>query len=161
MGRAPHLGLFAAPSRADYEIAEAALESVGLADYRERPYTQLSGGERQLVLIARGLAQQCRILLMDEPDAHLDLNNQQRVMERVVRLAANGLAFIITSHVPNNALNYADRVLLMKRGAALACGAPADILTEQLLSAAYELPIDVIRDGELPRAILPRRTLQC
>jgi iron complex transport system ATP-binding protein len=160
MGRAPHLGLFAAPSRADYEIAEAALESVGLADYRERPYTQLSGGERQLVLIARGLAQQCRILLLDEPDAHLDLNNQQRVMERVVRLAANGLAFIITSHVPNNALHYADRVLLMKRGAALAHGAPADILTEQLLSAAYELPIDVIRDGELPRAILPRRTLQ-
>jgi iron complex transport system ATP-binding protein len=97
---------------------------------------------------------------MDEPDAHLDLNNQQRVMERVVRLAANGLAFIITSHVPNNALHYADRVLLMKRGAALAHGAPADILTEQLLSAAYELPIDVIRDGELPRAILPRRTLQ-
>lgn len=159
MGRAPHLGLFAAPSRADYEIADAALESVGLADYRERPYTQLSGGERQLVLIGRGLAQQCRILLMDEPDAHLDLNNQLRVMERVARLAAEGLSFIVTSHLPNNALMYAHRVLLMKRGTALAYGAPADVLSEALLSAAYDLPIEVVREDERPRAIVPRRTV--
>ncbi|MCS6872573.1 MAG: ABC transporter ATP-binding protein [Anaerolineae bacterium] len=157
MGRAPHLGLFASPSRLDYEIADAALESVGLSSYRERPYTQLSGGERQLVLIARGLAQQCRILLMDEPDAHLDLNNQLRVMERVVRLAADGLSFIVTSHLPNNALAYAHEVLLMKRGAMLAYGTPADVLSENLLSAAYDLPIEVIREGERLRAILPRR----
>ncbi|PJF37392.1 MAG: hypothetical protein CUN49_00595 [Candidatus Thermofonsia Clade 1 bacterium] len=157
MGRAPHLGLLAAPSRGDYAIADAALESVGLADYRERPYTQLSGGERQLVLIARGLAQECRILLMDEPDAHLDLNNQQRVMERVARLAADGLSFIISSHVPNNALMYAHRVLLMKRGTTLAYGAPEHILTENLLTAAYELPIEVIRAEEQPRAIVPRK----
>ncbi|PJF30301.1 MAG: hypothetical protein CUN51_08310 [Candidatus Thermofonsia Clade 1 bacterium] len=159
MGRAPHLGLFGTPGRADYEIADAALESVGLADYRERPYTQLSGGERQLVLIGRGLAQQCRILLMDEPDAHLDLNNQLRVMERVVRLAAEGLSFIVTSHLPNNALMYAHRVLLMKLGMALAYGAPAEVLSESLLSAAYDLPIDVVREGERPRAIVPRRTV--
>ncbi len=159
MGRAPHLSLLATPSRTDYEIADAALESVGLADYRARPYTQLSGGERQLVLIARGLAQQCRILLMDEPDAHLDLNNQLRVMERVARLAAEGLSFIVTSHLPNNALMYAHRILLMKRGMALACGDAAEVLSEGLLSAAYELPIEVIWEGERPRAILPRRAV--
>lgn len=161
MGRAPHLALFGAPSRADYAIADDALASVGLTHYRNQPYTQLSGGERQLVLIARGLAQQCRILLMDEPDAHLDLNNQQRVMEIVQRLAAQGLSFIVTSHVPNNALMYAHRVLLMKAGRVLSDGEPAHTLTEPLLSDAYDMDTEVIykTSGEtrIARAILPRK----
>lgn len=161
MGRAPHLTLFGTPSKADYAIADDALASVGLAHYRSRPYTQLSGGERQLVLIARGLAQQCRILLMDEPDAHLDLNNQQRVMEIVGQLAAVGLSFIVTSHVPNNALLYAHRVLLMRAGQVLSYGEPAHTLTEPLLSEAYDMDTEVIYEmpGEtrIARAILPRK----
>lgn len=160
MGRAPHLGLFGVPDKADKAVADAALADVGLTQYRDRPYTQLSGGQRQLVLIARGLAQQCRVLLMDEPDAHLDLNNQQRVMEIVTRLAAGGLAFIVASHVPNNALVYAHDILLMQGGRALASGAPADTLTEALLKQAYDLDTEVIyaeREGlRVPRAILPR-----
>lgn len=163
MGRAPHLGLFGAPGKADYAVAEDALASVGLAHYRDRPYTQLSGGERQLVLIARGLAQKCRVLLMDEPDAHLDLNNQQRVMEIVQRLTAEGLSFIVTSHVPNNALIYAHRVLLMKAGQVLSSGDPAHTLTEPLLSDAYDMETEVIYEtaGETrtARAILPRKRL--
>lgn len=161
MGRAPHLGLFGSPSKGDYQIADEALASVGMIHYSDRPYTQLSGGERQLVLIARGLTQQCAVLLMDEPDAHLDLNNQQRVMEIVARLAGKGLSFIISSHVPNNALVYANKILLMRHGQALAHGDPAVTLTEPLLSTAYELDAEVIYeqqgDIQVARAILPRK----
>jgi len=161
MGRAPHLGLFDSPRRADYEIADQALESVQLTHLRDRPYTELSGGERQLVMIARGLAQQCPIMLMDEPDAHLDPQNQHRVLELVAQLSGQDVSFVIASHSPNNALFYADRVLLMKEGTSLAYGKAADILTEPLLSAAYDLDMAVIGEQDeeihIPRAIIPRR----
>lgn len=161
MGRAPHMGLFGSPRPRDYEITDAALEQVGLADYRDRDYTHLSGGERQLVMIARGLAQQCDVLLMDEPDAHLDPNNRLRVMEMVARLRDNGLSFIVSSHAPNSALMYADRVLLLKQGRTLAFGGVDHTLTEPLLSDAYDMATEVIyrsQDGQRsPRAILPRR----
>ncbi len=163
MGRAPYLGLFGAPRRRDYEIVDAALESVGLTSLCDRPYTELSGGERQLVMIARGLAQQSSVLLLDEPDAHLDPKNQHRVLEIVERLArAEGLAFIIASHAPNNALLYADRVLLLKQGRMMALGPAQETLNAALLSAAYDLETEVIYDcddgnGRIPRAIVPRR----
>jgi iron complex transport system ATP-binding protein len=151
-----------APRRADHAIADDALESIGLAHLADRPYTELSGGERQLVMVARGLAQQARLLLLDEPDAHLDPKNQHRVLELVVRLARQGLAFIVSSHAPNNALLYADRVLVMKQGRMLALGSAAEVLTAPLLSAAYDMDTEVIygENGQshVPRAILPRRT---
>jgi iron complex transport system ATP-binding protein len=161
MGRAPHLPLFGAPSAADRAIADAALESVGLQDLRERPYTEISGGERQLTLIARGLAQKCDVLLMDEPSAHLDLSNQHRVLEMVDQLARQGLSFIISSHAPNNALSYADRVLLLHRGRVLAYGPPQETLTESLLSTAYGMRTEVIyerRNGRTEaRAVVAQR----
>lgn len=161
MGRAPHLGLFGSPRREDYEIVDAALGNVGLWALRDRPYTELSGGERQLVMVARGLAQQSRILLLDEPDAHLDPKNQHHVLEIVAHLAAKErLAFIIASHAPNNALLYADRVLLLKEGRVLALGKTLETLTAPLLSQAYELETEIIYDsgnGRAPRAIVPRR----
>jgi iron complex transport system ATP-binding protein len=164
MGRAPHLGLFGSPRRADDAIADGALESVGLAHLRDRPYTEISGGERQLVMIARGLAQQSRILLLDEPDAHLDPKNQHLVLEIVVALARQqGLAFIISSHAPNNALFYADRVLLLKEGRTLALGETLATLTASLLSMAYDMETEVIYGsdggGHIPRAIVPRRPM--
>ncbi len=163
MGRAPHWGWLGTPSARDQAIAEDALEEVGIADLRRRPYTDLSGGEQQLVRIARGLAQQCQILLMDEPTAHLDLSNQHRVLEVIHQLRAKGLAFIIASHAPNDALTYADRVLLLTGGWVTACGTPADTLTEALLSAAYGIRTEII-PGEnpmtnTPRAILPKRPI--
>jgi ABC-type cobalamin/Fe3+-siderophores transport system ATPase subunit len=159
MGRAPHLGLFGVPRQPDLDIAEDALEAVGMGALADAPFSQLSGGQQQLVMIARGLAQQCRVLLMDEPDAHLDLNNQQRVMTIVARLAAQGLSFVVASHVPNNALVYAHEVLLLQAGQILASGSPAHVLTEPLLSAAYDLDTEVIYDssGNVARAILPRQ----
>jgi ABC-type cobalamin/Fe3+-siderophores transport system ATPase subunit/nucleoside-triphosphatase THEP1 len=160
MGRVPHLGLFGTPGRTDYEVADEALASVGIAHLRDNPYTEISGGERQLVMIARGLAQQCRILLMDEPDAHLDPKNQARVFEMITRLAGQGLSFVIASHSPNNALIYADRVLLLKDGRAMASGSAPETLTESMLSAAYSMDTEVIYEHtngiRVPRAILPR-----
>lgn len=161
MGRAPHLGLFESPRATDHETADRALDAVGMTAFAERPYTELSGGERQLVMIARGLAQQAPLLLLDEPDAHLDPKNQHGVLEMVVRLARTGLTFIVSSHAPNNALLYADRVLVMKQGQVLALGSAPDVLTAPLLTAAYDMETEVIYgengQGRVPRAILPRR----
>lgn len=161
MGRAPHLGWFGAPRRVDHEIADAALDRVGLADFRERAYTELSGGERQLVMIARGLAQQCDFLLMDEPDAHLDPSNQHRILEIVADLVKQKLSFVIASHAPNSALMFADRVALLSKGRVLAQGSVQDTLTEELLTRAYGMATEVIYKSHngrrSPRAILPRR----
>jgi iron complex transport system ATP-binding protein len=162
MGRAPHLPAFSAPTRDDEAIALDALERVGLVDVRERPYTELSGGQRQLVMVARGLAQRCEVLLMDEPDAHLDPRNQFRVLEVASELAhARGLSFVVSSHAPNSALMFADRVLLLQHGRTLAAGSVRDTLTEPLLAEAYGMPTEVITKGvngqRVPRAILPRR----
>jgi ABC-type cobalamin/Fe3+-siderophores transport system ATPase subunit/nucleoside-triphosphatase THEP1 len=162
MGRAPHLGVFAAPGPEDEAIALDALALVGLTDFRDRRYTELSGGERQLVLVARGLAQRCDVLLMDEPDAHLDPRNQFRVLEVVSDLARQrGLAVVVASHAPNSALMFADRVLLMRQGRTLAQGGVVETLTEELLGAAYGMPTEVVtkvvNGRRVPRAILPRR----
>jgi ABC-type cobalamin/Fe3+-siderophores transport system ATPase subunit/nucleoside-triphosphatase THEP1 len=162
MGRAPHLGVFAAPGPEDEAIALDALALVGMGDFRDRRYTELSGGERQLVLVARGLAQRCDVLLMDEPDAHLDPRNQFRVLEVVSDLARQrGLAVVVASHAPNSALMFADRVLLLRHGRTLAQGGVVETLTEELLGAAYGMSTEVVTkvvDGRrVPRAILPRR----
>lgn len=161
MGRAPHLGLFGSPGKRDYAIAEQSLDRIGMVGFADRLYTELSGGERQMAMIARGLAQQSSILLLDEPDAHLDPKNQYRVLETVAELAQmQGLAFVISSHAPNNALLYADRVLLLKDGRTLAQGSTTQVLTAPLLSEAYEMETEVIYDNgnkAVPRAILPKR----
>ena len=162
MGRAPHLSTFSAPTREDRAIAIESLDRVGLADFQERRYTQLSGGERQLVMVARGLTQRCDVLLMDEPDAHLDPRNQFRVLEVVSDLAReHGLSFVVSSHAPNSALMFADRVLLLRRGHTLAVGSVEETLTEPLLSEAYSMPTEVVskvvNGRRVPRAILPRR----
>jgi iron complex transport system ATP-binding protein len=159
MGRAPHLRLFEKPGKADHAATDEALERVGMIGFRDRPYTQLSGGQRQMVMIARGLTQQCAILLMDEPDAHLDPGNQHLIMDIVRNLVQEKLTFVISSHVPNHALVYADRVLLMREGRTLALGNPSETLTASLLSHAYDLDMEIIYQDHdrIPRAILPRR----
>jgi len=163
MGRAPHLHWLGSPTEIDHLIVEEALEQVGLSDLQDRPYTEVSGGEQQLVLIARGLAQKCPILLMDEPTAHLDLSNQHRVLEIVYQLGQQGLSFIISSHEPNDALAYADNVLLMSGGWVTEYGNPQDVLTEPLLSSVYGIQTEVIYQNEngreKARAVLPRRPL--
>ena len=156
MGRAPHLGLFARPSRHDLLEVRKALEAVGLWSLRRRPYTQTSGGERQLALIARGLAQGATCLLMDEPAAHLDPHHQHEVFRVVRRLADEGFAFVVTSHHPNNALLYATSVVLLLDGAAVIQAPPDEAITEGNLEAVYGLPFELVRGHNGSRAVLPR-----
>ncbi|MFW5714524.1 MAG: ATP-binding cassette domain-containing protein [Brevefilum sp.] len=161
MGRAPHLHWLESPSQIDQNIVEESMEQVGVYELRDRPYTEISGGERQLVMIARGLAQKCEILLMDEPTAHLDLSNQHRVLEIIQQLSRQGLSFIVSSHAPNDALTYADQVLLLSDGWVTDYGPPETTLTEPLLSYVYGIRTEVIYNHEngalTPRAVVPRR----
>ncbi len=159
MGRTPYLKLLGTPGRADYEVVDEAIEQVGLAHLRHRAYTELSGGERQLAMIARGLAQQTDILLLDEPTAHLDPRNQRLVLETVVALAERSVSFVISSHNPNSALLYARQVIVMKGGRIVADGSPAEVLTEDTLTHAYDMPVEVIYSADrVARAVMPRRS---
>ncbi len=156
MGRAPHLGLFGRPGKRDYQAVREAIEAVGIQHLSHRPYTKISGGERQLALIARGLAQGARCLLMDEPVAHLDPHHQHDVLSIVRQLADDGFSFAITSHLPNHALLYADWVAFLIDGKAEVQGPPATTITEKSLLAAYEMEFEIIEGANGARAILPR-----
>jgi iron complex transport system ATP-binding protein len=150
MGRTPHLAAFSSPSSADRMIADAALERMGIAHLRSRAYTELSGGERQLVLLARTLVQQPQVILLDEPTAHLDLKNQVRCLQIIGALAREGITMIMTSHDPNQAFQFSGRVALKSLGGGFKVGASQDVLTEASLSAAYGTDIGVyeVADGQ-------------
>jgi ABC-type cobalamin/Fe3+-siderophores transport system ATPase subunit len=109
MGRTAHLGLFASPGKRDREIAEEVIESLNIRHLQDKIYTQISGGEKQLVLIARALTQKPRILVMDEPTAALDFGNQLMVLSQIQKLAKRGLGIIMASHFPDHALLYSPK----------------------------------------------------
>ena len=160
MGRAPYLRWLEVPSRDDETIVNSVLDQLGLIDLKDQPYTDISGGERQLTLIARGLVQNCKILIMDEPTAHLDLSNQHKIMEIIDQLSHLGISFVISSHQPNEALYYADYVLVMNKGWVIENGYPKEVLTEAILSNVFEISTEVIYSNEeqqMPRAVVPRR----
>lgn len=156
MGRAPHLGLFGRPGDQDHQRVREAIEAVGISHLSRRPYTKISGGERQLALIARGLAQGARCLLMDEPVAHLDPHHQHDVLSVVRQLADDGFSFAITSHLPNHALLYGDWVAFLTDGAASVQGTPATTITEQSLQTAYSMDFEIIEGSSGSRAVLPK-----
>ena len=156
MGRAPHLGLFERPGERDFQVAREAIETVGIQHLSHRPYTKISGGERQLALIARGLAQGASCLLMDEPVAHLDPHHQHDVLSVVRQLADDGFAFAITSHLPNHAILYADWVAFLIDGRSDVQGPPSTTITEHSLQTAYEMRFEIIEGTSGSRAILPR-----
>ncbi len=143
MGRTAHVGLFAKPAAADMEVAEEALTRLQLTDKRDKTYTELSGGERQLVLIARALAQQPKILIMDEPTSNLDFSNQFLVLKQIESLAAGGLTIIMSSHFPNHAFHYATDVLLLKKGRVFKIGPPDSTMTEDSLLATYGIKVKI------------------
>jgi iron complex transport system ATP-binding protein len=144
MGRTPFLSSFGSPSRNDVVLAEAALEQVGMSHLKTRPYTELSGGERQLVLLARTLVQQPAVILLDEPTAHLDFKNQVRSLNRIGALAGQGATLIMTSHDPNHAFLFPGRALLMHPGGAVVAGPASEVITEASLSASYGIDISVL-----------------
>lgn len=155
MGRAPYLGPFSAPQKEDHARVAAALEALDLWELRDRSYTAISGGEQRLTLIARGLTQGAKYLLMDEPDAHLDPRHQHDVFTRIVDLSPEGFTFAISSHSPNNALLYGKRVALLAAGQLLAQGSPQEIIAPKLLQEAYGLEFETISDASGLRAVLP------
>jgi iron complex transport system ATP-binding protein len=138
MGRASHMTIFQQPSRVDYALSEKALELVGIAHMKDRVYTQISGGERQLALIARAIAQEPRLLLLDEPTAHLDFKNQQVVLRMVKRVAREkGLGVVMSLHDPNHALSFGDNVVLIGNGAVSAIGPPLEVVSPENIKKVY------------------------
>jgi iron complex transport system ATP-binding protein len=146
MGRTAHGGLFSRPSVADRAVAARALERFGITALAERPYTMISGGERQLVLLARALAQGPRFIVLDEPTASLDFGNQGKVMREIRALAASGHGVLFTTHDPNHALRAADRAYLLRDGECLAEGRVADILNREQLEELYRAPVEKLTD---------------
>jgi iron complex transport system ATP-binding protein len=153
LGRAPYLSPLQMPGEADRQVALEALRAVGMDDMQERVLPNLSGGERQLATLARALAQQPHVLLMDEPTAHLDLSNQDRLLAVIRDLAAKGVTLVLTTHDPNLAASLAGLIVLMRDGQILAVGPPAGTLSAAKLSATYGVPVRVF-DVDRRRVIL-------
>ena len=144
MGRARQVGVFRTPGPADRAAALEAMERVGVAGLQDRLFPTLSGGEQQLVLIARAIAAGCPVLVLDEPATGLDLKNQVRVLTLLRELMADGMALLLSTHHPDHALYLADRVVLLGRSGART-GPAAELLTDAALSALYGVPVEHAR----------------
>jgi iron complex transport system ATP-binding protein len=145
MGRAAHLGVFARPGRADRDIAREALAMLRIEPLAARPITELSGGERQLAMIARALAQRAPILILDEPTANLDFGHRSRVLRELDRLRSSGLSIVFATHEPDHALAHADRALLLADGRPLALDSPLRALTPANLERLYATPVRLVQ----------------
>jgi iron complex transport system ATP-binding protein len=159
MGRTAHRGVFARPGERDRAEAAAALERLNLVQLAERPIHRVSGGERQLALIARALATEATHLLMDEPTANLDFGNQALILEEVARLRGSGAGVLFSTHHPDHALAIADRVVMVRGGAIMASGPTESTVNPENLSALYGRSIEVARvtsaDGVSRRVCVP------
>lgn len=157
LGRTPHLGPLAKEGLRDREAAARALERLDLLEFRERRLGTLSGGEKQRAVVARALAQEARIVLLDEPTAALDIGHQQQALELLDALRGeSGLTLVAAMHDLTLAAQYADRMLLLDRGRVVADGIPRDVLTEAAIARHYGASIDVVPvDGRV--AVIPRR----
>ena len=155
MGRTAHGNLFSRPTAADRAIAARTLERFGIAHLSERSYTMISGGERQLVLLARALAQEPQFIVLDEPTASLDFGNQGKVMREIRALAAAGHGVLFTTHDPNHAMRAADRAYLLREGVRIAEGAIGAVLNRAQLEELYGAPVETITDTAGRIAFLP------
>ena len=159
LGRVASTGYFRQPSAQDREIAEAAMEDMGIVHLRDRAYTDVSGGERQLVMLAQALAHEPRLLLLDEPTASLDYGNQIRVLEKICVLRDRGYAAIMTTHLPEHAFLCGAGVVLLQKNAPVLAGPAAEIITEKNLYDAYGVRISIVEhlgpDGRMQRLCSP------
>ncbi|MDO4291199.1 MAG: ABC transporter ATP-binding protein [Eggerthellaceae bacterium] len=143
MSTGSDLGMLRSPGPRHVECAYAALERVGVAHLAHRTYTQISGGEQQLVLIARAIAQNARTIIMDEPTSALDYGNTVRVLSCVRQLAREGLSIVQSTHQPDQAFLYSDKTLVIYGGTVLAFGDPKDVITRELVSSIYGVDVEV------------------
>lgn len=144
MGRTPHIGRFSSVAHEDKRIVWEALETLGIEGLADRTYTKLSGGQRQLVLIARALAQQPKLIVMDEPTASLDFGNQQTVLSRMRELSSAGASVLMVTHDPHHAIYCADSVVVMGAGHVVEKGTPEEVITKPRLEEVYSTPLDVL-----------------
>jgi iron complex transport system ATP-binding protein len=168
MGRAVHLGFFQSPSRKDGRLADEAMARIGIRHLSQRPYTQLSGGEVQLVMIARALVQQTPIIIMDEPTAHLDFRYELVIMETISALIKEKhLSVIMATHFPNHAFYFQSKqirtsIALFHKGSFLAVGDPESVIDKTKLETLYGINADVISltnsEGKTMKHIIPLNT---
>ena len=168
MGRTAYMGLFGGPKKKDEEIAMESLERVGIAEYADRPYSQLSGGEIKLVLLARALGQSTDIIIMDEPTAHLDLKNELIFLETVSKIVAEEQkTVLIATHSPEHAF-YFERLqtnveaALVKDGEIYKIGAPSEVITKESIKEVFDVDADIIttvtEDGIEEKTLCLRKT---
>ena len=143
MGRIPHKRFFFKYSRDDMDIAIDALERMSIRHLAEKVYTEISGGERQLAIIARSLAQGARTFIMDEPAGGLDYGNQLRLLEEITKLADEGYTFIKSTHSPEHALWLGDRVIMIKNGSVIADGTARGVVTSENLHSLYNVKVNI------------------
>jgi iron complex transport system ATP-binding protein len=147
MGTAAQINPWSLPGPAQRKNAEEALEMLGIADLSGRGFRQLSGGEQQLVLIARALAQQARLLIMDEPTANLDYGNQLRLLYHIKALSRRGFSIFLSTHNPDHAFFFADRILALHQNRIAASGPPSEVLTPALIKDLYQVDVQIRRTG--------------
>jgi iron complex transport system ATP-binding protein len=158
MGLTNRLGILEAPKEEHIAAALSVMEKLGITHLRDRGWAQVSGGERQLILLARALAQDAPILIMDEPTANLDYGHQHRALKRVRALGRQGYTVILSTHNPAQAFLYATRVVVLSGGVIVADGEPKDVLTEKLISEVYGIDAaigDIEHGGKLLRTCVP------
>lgn len=148
LGRTPHLGPFAVPSPDDRRIAVDSLDRLGIAHLADHPFNLSSGGERQLALIARAIAQEAPTIVLDEPTASLDFANQVRILDIIGGLADSGRTVVFSTHDPDHAFATATDAALLKDGRVIAQGAVADVIGETTLSALYGVPVRMVAVGD-------------
>jgi len=146
-GRTPYLG-FSTPTKQDYDYAYNILNKLDLTHLADKAYTQLSGGQLRLVLIARALVQQPKVLLLDEPTSHLDLKNRLLVLKILREITSEGITVIMSEHDPNIASIFSDKILLMCNGRIVSCGKAKDVLNRENIAKVYEVNVEIFeRNG--------------
>jgi iron complex transport system ATP-binding protein len=158
MGRAPYLNLTDSPKKEDVDIALKSLRTLGIEYLKDKEYTNLSGGERQLVFLARILCQQPDILILDEPTSHLDFGNQIKLLEIIDNLSKSGLSIIMSSHFPDHAFLSSNKVAIMKNKRFIDFGTPDDVVTESNLKKAYSIDVKLIELDDKRKVCVPLKT---
>ncbi len=153
MGRVSKLGIFASPSSHDHLIALEALKKVGILDLKDRIFGQLSGGQKQLVLFARAIAQEVDIFIMDEPVSGLDYGNQMRLLEFIDELSREGYTFLKTTHYPDHALLISSRTMVMNGGKIISDGKPGEVITAPMIQDVYGVNAEIITHDAHKRCI--------
>lgn len=161
MSTGTDLGMLRTPGKRHIMRAYEALERIGIEHLAHRTYTQISGGEQQLVLVARALAQNAKTIIMDEPTSALDYGNTVRVLSCVRQLAKDGLSIVQSTHQPDQAFLYSDKTLVINQGRVFAYGSPKEVITKELVSSIYQVDVEVNSlYGDKVRVCVPVREIE-